>query len=451
MSTELDLIVLGGGSGGIASARRAASHGARVALIENARLGGTCVNVGCVPKKVMWHAAQVVETLHDARDYGFAPDLAGAVAGHDWARLRARRDAYIERLNGIYAANLDRSQVALWRGRGRLLGHGVVEVNGQRLRAKRILVATGGRPAALDVPGAELAINSDGFFTLDHCPRRVVIVGAGYIAVELAGVLQALGAQVTLLVRGERLLRHFDAMLGDALLDACRASGIDVRLHTQITTIARDDRGLQVEMGDGVTQATDVVLTAVGRVPNTGDCGLGGAGVELDDRGHVIVDEWQETSVAGIAAVGDVTARPALTPVAIAAGRRWADRCFGGQPERKLDYADIPSVIFSHPPIGSVGLSEVDARRRHGDAVRVYTSRFSALYYGVLERKSDTHMKLVCLGDEQRVVGVHVIGDGADELLQGFAVAVRMGACKRDFDDTVAIHPTSAEELVTMV
>lgn len=445
MTTHFDLIVLGGGSGGMATARRAARCGANVALVEAGRLGGTCVNVGCVPKKIMWHAAQIAETMHEAAGYGFTVPH----AGHDWATLRSRRDAYVARLNDIYARNLDTSGVELLRGHGKLVGADQVAVNGRRLQARRVMLATGGRPTPLPVEGGELALDSDGFFALKARPERVAVVGAGYIAVELAGVLQALGAQVTLLVRGERLLRHFDPMLGTALLDAMRAAGVKVRLHAPVTAIQRQRAFLRVECGSEPLMV-DEVIAAVGRQPNTADCGLQEVGVALGKSGHVIVDEWQESSVAGVAAIGDVTGHHLLTPVAIAAGRRWADRVFGGQGQRKLAYENIPTVVFSHPPIGTVGLTEGQARATHGDAVRIYTSHFKALYYGVLDAKADTDMKLVCVGEEERVVGVHLIGMGADEMLQGFAVAVRMGATKRDFDDTVAIHPTSAEELVTM-
>ncbi len=440
-----DFVVLGGGSGGIAAARRAAQHGARVALLEPGRLGGTCVNQGCVPKKIMWHAAQLAHAFEDAAGYGFT---VGA-ARHDWPKLKAAREAYIARLNGIYRANLEKDGVQLLQGRGRLRDAQQVEVNGQILRAPHLLIATGGRPERPQIPGAELGIDSDGFFALDHCPARVAVVGGGYIAVELAGMLRALGAQVTLLVRGQ-LLRNFDRMLADALLEAMRAQGIELRLGARVQSVARAGAGLRAQLQNGDTTECDTLIWAIGRSPNSADTGLEAAGVRTDASGFIATDPFQNTSVAGVYAVGDVTGRAALTPVAIAAGRRLADRLFGGQPGRHLEYGQIPTVVFSHPPIGTVGLSEEAARTQYGEAVKVYTSRFNALYYGVLEHKTPSHMKLVTVGPEEKVVGLHVIGPGADELLQGFAVALRMGATKRDFDDTVAIHPTSAEELVTM-
>jgi len=446
MTDKFDLIVLGGGSGGIAAARRAAQYGARVALIESGLLGGTCVNVGCVPKKIMWHAAQIAEMLAEAAGYGF--DIAGW--SHHWARLRERRDAYIRRLNGIYLHNLEASGVTLIRGRGVLQSARAIEVEGRLLQAPRLLIATGGRPRPLPIPGAQLAINSDGFFALDHCPRSVAVVGSGYIAVELAGVLQALGAKVHLLVRSGQLLRSFDAMLSETLAQALTQSGVDVRFQTQLTGLTDAGAGLQAQLDDGSVLTVDTVLTAIGRDPNTADCGLGAAGVALDDNGDIAVDDWQQSSVPNIFAVGDVTGRMELTPVAIAAGRRLADRLYGDQADCRLHYENIPSVVFSHPPIGTVGLSEAEARKQYGDAVKIYQSRFKSLYYSVLDHPVETRMKLVCVGADEKVVGLHVIGMGADELLQGFAVAVRMGATKRDFDDTVAIHPTSAEELVTM-
>ncbi|MDP3294709.1 MAG: glutathione-disulfide reductase [Nevskia sp.] len=443
---SFDLAVLGGGSGGIATARRAAQYGAKVVLIEPARLGGTCVNVGCVPKKLMWHAAQIAGTLAEATGYGF--DL--APHSHDWPRLVERREAYIRRLNGIYRDGLDRDRVSLVEGCGRLLPDGRVACGDQVVAARHVLIATGGQPQRPAIPGAELGIDSDGFFALRTMPKRVAVVGAGYIAVELCGVLRALGAEVTLIVRGQRLLSSFDAMLGETLSAELVQQDVHIRYGCEVQRLEQQGGSLNAGLNDGTSITIDTLIWATGRRANTEGLGLVEAGVALDDAGHIVVDDWQNSSRDGVYAVGDVTGRVSLTPVAIAAGRRLADRLFDGQSERRLDYANIASVVFSHPPIGTVGLSEDLARKQHGDAVKIYTTRFKALYYGLLDHKHETAMKLVCAGPEQKVVGVHVIGVGADEMIQGFAVAVRMGATKSDFDDTVAIHPTSAEELVTM-
>ena len=442
-----DYLVLGGGSGGIASARRAAQYGARVLLIEPGRLGGTCVNVGCVPKKLMWHAAQIAGTLAEAQGYGF--DLGSHP--HDWTRLVDRREAYVRRLNGIYREGLAKDRVQVLEGWGRMLPDGTVACGDTRIAAKHVLIATGGRPQPPSVPGAELGIDSNGFFALRQRPASVVVVGGGYIAVELAGVLRALGTEVTVIIRGERLLGSFDAMLGDELHEAMRHHGIRLRFGSQVAKVEKSGEQLRITLGDGQVIASESLIWATGRQPNTAGLGLAEAGIALDARGHVVVDEWQDTARPNVHAVGDVCGHVPLTPVAIAAGRRLSDRLFGGKTDRRLDYANIPSVVFSHPPIGTVGISEAQAIERHGiAAVKVYRTRFKALYYGLLEVKQDTSMKLVCVGADERVVGVHIIGNGADEMVQGFAVAVRMGATKRDFDDTVAIHPTSAEELVTM-
>lgn len=444
---DYDFLVLGGGSGGLACARRAASYGARVAVVEPGPLGGTCVNVGCVPKKVMWNAARIADAFADAADYGF--DLDGW--GHDWARLVGRRQDYIARLNAIYARNLDNDGVTLIRGRARFGAPGAVLVDGRELRAAHILIATGGHPSRPDVPGADLGIDSDGFFGLTEMPRRVCIAGSGYIAMELAGLLHALGAEVTVAIRRERVLRDFDVLLGEALMERMRADGIRFLTGTRVTRLEKATNGLRAHFSVAHEAATfDTVLWAIGREPNTAELALERVGVETDTRGYVVTDTYQNTGAEGIYALGDVAGRFELTPVAIAAGRRLADRIFGGQADRRLDYENIPSVIFSHPPIGSVGLSERDARARFGGDVHVFESRFNDLYYGVMDRKVQTHMKLIAVGAEQRIVGCHVIGMGADEMLQGFAVALRMGATKRDFDDTVAIHPTAAEEMVTM-
>ena len=445
---HVDYLVIGGGSGGLASARRAAAYGARVALIEADALGGTCVNVGCVPKKVMWNAAEIAGALQHAAGYGFDVQ----VRGHDFAGLRQRREAYIERMRGHYVKNLEKDGVQLIRGRAHFSGARQVTVGDRVLSADHVLIATGGAPTFPNIPGAGLGLSSDGFFALEALPKRALIVGAGYIAVELAGVLRSLGSEVTLAMRNERPLRGFDHLLGDALREALEQSGVHVRLSTAVASVVSKPNGERVAtLDDGHTlPAVDALFWAIGRHANTAGLGLELASVRCDATGHVVADEWQNSTAPGVYALGDVTGRATLTPVAIAAGRRLSDRLFGGKPESKLDYQDIPSVVFSHPPIGSVGISEVDARAQYGDDVKVYTTRFTNMFYAVTEHKELTHMKLVCVGKDERVVGVHVIGRGADEMIQGFAVAVKMRATKADFDRTVAIHPTASEELVTM-
>jgi len=445
MTRDYDLIVIGGGSGGVATARRAASYGARCAVIEAGRLGGTCVNVGCVPKKIMWYAATLAHTLGEAGGYGFE------IGEHrfDWASLKHDRDAYVVRLNDVYARMLDNAGVTRIEGYGCFVDAHTVAVNGEHYQARHVLIATGGQPRVPELPGAELGITSDGFFGLEDCPSRVAVVGSGYIAVELAGVLQSLGSKVTILTRRESVLRSFDAMLRETLMAEMAASGIEFCHHTQMQAVERAANGLQIQHSQGMLEA-DCLLWAVGRDPATAGLNLEAAGITTDSRGVIPVDDFQNTAVAGVYAVGDVTGRYELTPVAIAAGRRLADRLFDGQTERHLEYEMIPTVIFSHPPIGTVGLTEAEARAHHGDAVSVYTTRFTPMYHAFTPHPAKTAMKLICIGPEERIVGCHVIGLGADEMLQGFAVAIRMGAYKRDFDDTVAIHPTSAEELVTL-
>ena len=448
MATDFDLIVIGGGSGGLACAQRAADHGARTLVIESHRLGGTCVNVGCVPKKIMWSAAQLAHAAHDAHDYGFELTL----ARHDWALLKRKRDAYIERLNGIYLGNLEHRGVTLVRARARLTAAQCVTADGQEYRAPHIVLATGGHAVVPAIPGAGLGITSDGFFDLPERPARIAIVGSGYVAVELAGVFAALGSRPTMVMRGERLLRHFEPFLGEHLRDTMVGEGLEVVTQATPAALHRDAAGaLQLELAGGQRLGPfDCVLWAISRIAAVAGLGLEPLHVARDAAGFVHTDAYQQTNVPGLYAIGDVTGRVQLTPVAIAAGRRLADRVFGGQSERRLDYENIPTVIFSHPPIGTVGLTEAQARSRHGEDVKVYTRSFVPLHHAITARKPRTLMKLVTVGAEQRVAGVHMIGPGVDEMLQGFAVAVRMGATKRDFDDTVAIHPTSAEELVTM-
>jgi glutathione reductase (NADPH) len=447
MPVHYDYIAIGGGSGGLASAQRAAEYGARAAVVEPGRLGGTCVNVGCVPKKLMWTAVTLGHALEDARGYGF--DV--AVHGHDWPRLKAARDAYVLRLNGIYAANLEKRKVAWLRGAARFVDAHTLAVGDEVITAPHIVIATGGRPAWPSIPGADLGLSSDGFFELAERPQRVAIVGSGYIAAELAGVFAGLGSRVSSFVRHDRLLRNFDVMLSAALAREMAAQGVELVPHAVPASLARTAAGLELGLADGrAFGGFDCVLWAIGRTPASDRLELGRAGVACYDDGVVITDRYQNTNVAGVYAIGDVTGREGLTPVAIAAGRRLADRLFGGQPERHLDYEMIPTVVFSHPPIGSVGLTEAAARELHGESVRTYGAGFVPMHHALTEAKRRVEMKLVCVGAEERIVGLHVIGHGADEMLQGFAVAVKMGARKRDFDDTVAIHPTVAEEFVTM-
>ena len=447
MLNRFDLLVIGGGSGGIAHARRAAEYGATVAVIEYGPLGGTCVNVGCVPKKVMWYTASHAHHFEHAADYGF--DV--SVNGHDWAALKSRRDSYVHRLNGIYENNLDKSGVTTITGTARFVDAHTVTVEEQHYQADRIVVATGGQPIVPDIPGAELGITSDNFFELEERPRRVLVAGSGYIAVELAGVFNGLGSETQLVVRKDSIIREFDSMLGEQLMEAMRKDGVSIDTRVIPASVEQTEDGLVLHAEDGRTFGpVDCLLWAIGRSPNVASLELGSAGVLSDDSGFIPTDEFQQTNVENIFALGDVTGRAALTPVAIAAGRRLADRLYGGMDGRHLDYKLIPTVVFSHPPIATVGMTEDAARAEYGDAVKVYSSGFTPMYYALGDKKQRSVMKLVVAGDDERVLGCHVIGEGADEMMQGFAVALRMGATKADFDDTVAIHPSNAEELVTM-
>jgi len=444
----LDYLVIGGGSGGVASARRARRYGARVALVERAELGGTCVNRGCVPKKIQWNAGDLAERLVDLADYGI---LVGGEVSLDHAALRAGNRAHVQKLNQLYAAHLQREGIEVVAGTARFVAPGVVAVGDKQLTARHLLIATGSRPVVPSVPGAELGITSDDWFELDAVPPRLLVLGGGYIAVELAGIARALGGVVTLACRGPMPLSRFDELIRRTLAEELNQRGIALVPdwitgsldRTPDGIIARSDQGAQLG-------PFDAVLWATGRRANVEGLGLDALGAELDADGTIRVDAFQTTNVPNTYAIGDVTARPQLTPVAIAAGRRLADRLFGGQPEARVDYESIPTVIFSHPPIGVVGLTEEEARRQYGDAVRVYVTRFTNLYHAVTARKSITAMKLVVAGSEERILGIHTVGQGADELIQGFAVAVKMGATKADLDRTMAIHPTAAEELVTL-
>ena len=441
-----DLICIGGGSGGIATARRAAEYGAKVAVIEGARLGGTCVNVGCVPKKLFWQAAEVMEAVHGAA----AINIEGVGAGRfNWAAFKGQRDAYIQRLNGIYASNLAKAGITLIEGFARFVDEHTVQVGERQYQARHIVIATGGRPERPPVPGAELGSVSDDFFTLESQPREAVIVGGGYIACEIAGVLQALGTQAHLVIRGDRLLRTLDPDITEVLEKALTEQGVQIHRGRQVRELSRAGAIYQATLDDGTTLNADFFLWAMGRAANTDQLDLPKAGVATRANGEIIVDEYQNTNVAGIYALGDNTGALALTPVAIAAGRQLAKRLFLKDKTAKLDYQNIPTVIFTHPPIGSVGLTETQARAGGGE-IKVYRTKFTPMRRAFAVHKPQTLMKLICAGPEERVVGIQMIGDGVDEMLQGFAVAVKLGATKGDFDRTVAIHPTSSEELVTL-
>lgn len=441
-----DFLVIGGGSGGLACAKRAAAHGASVALVEAGRLGGTCVNVGCVPKKVMWNAASIAESIKYAKDYGFSlGDMA-----FQWTDLKRSRDAYIERLNGIYKRGLDKSGVTEIAGYARFVDSHTVEVRGQLLRGDRILLATGGRPLVPAIAGAEMGITSDGFFELEKQPKHVAIVGAGYIATELAGVFKALGSEVTLLMRGKLPLRGFDSLLRETLMEEMRKDGMNLLTCTELERVERDEEGLlTLFAGEQKLEGLDCLLWATGRVPNSDKIGLEHTDVQTDERGFVVVDSFENTSAPHIHAIGDVTGRVQLTPVAIAAGRKLADRLFGGKPEAHLSYENVPTVVFTHPPIGTVGLTEEEALQQFGaDEVQVYTSRFTNMFYSIVEHRVQTAMKVIAVGEKRKVVGIHAIGLGVDEMIQGFAVALQMGATLADLNRTIAIHPTASEELV---
>ncbi|NBC97560.1 glutathione-disulfide reductase [Atlantibacter hermannii] len=449
MTRHYDYLAIGGGSGGIASINRAAMYGKKCALIEAKELGGTCVNVGCVPKKVMWHAAQIAEAIHlYGPDYGFDT----TVNHFDWKKLVASRTAYIDRIHTSYETVLKKNIVDVIRGFARFVDAHTVEVNGETITADHILIATGGRPSIPSVPGAEYGIDSDGFFELDAMPKRVAVVGAGYIAVEIAGVVNALGADTHLFVRKHAPLRNFDPLIVETLVEVINTEG--PTLHTQAipeAVVKNADGSLTLQLEDGRSETVDCLIWAIGREPANDTFNLEATGVKTNEKGYIVVDKFQNTSVEGIYAVGDNTGAVELTPVAVAAGRRLSERLFNNKPEEHLDYTNIPTVVFSHPPIGTVGLTEPQAREQYGDdQVKVYKSSFTAMYTAVTSHRQPCRMKLVCVGPEEKIVGIHGIGFGMDEILQGFAVALKMGATKKDFDNTVAIHPTAAEEFVTM-
>ncbi|UKE49620.1 glutathione-disulfide reductase [Xanthomonas translucens] len=445
---DYDLLVLGGGSGGLATAFRAAGLGARVAILEPGALGGTCVNIGCVPKKAMWLAADLVGRIDLARDIGFSIPSSTL----SWPQLVAHRQGYIGNIHASYRRRLDADGVVLIPQRGRLLDAHTVECgDGVRVSAAHVVIATGAHALRPPIEGAELGRVSDDFFNLCEPPPRVAIVGGGYIAVELAGLLQALGSRVALFVQGERLLERFDAELALQLGENLRHQGVRLHFGYRASALRRAADGIQLHAAHTQPSETfDQVFFAIGRRPNSQDLGLEALGVRLGDKREIVVDDYQNTDVPGLYAIGDVAGKVGLTPVAIAAGRKLMERLFGDRPQARLDYDNVPSVVFSHPPLGQVGLGEAQARARYGAAVTVYRSHFRPMLHALAGSPQRSLFKLVCVGEDQRVVGFHLLGDGADEILQGFAVALKLGVTKRQLEDTVAIHPTSAEEVVLM-
>jgi len=446
-----DLVVIGAGSGGLATSKRAASYGARVAIIEDDRVGGTCVIRGCVPKKLMVYAAEFAHAFEDAKGYGWqaqTPEL-------DWPALVAARDKNVAGLEATHERLLKEAGVELIRGRARITSPHEVEVGGRRIGAATILVATGTRPMLPAIDGIDHVITSDGFFELKEQPREVAVIGGGYIACELAGVFQALGTRVHLIYRGDLPLRGFDGDLRRELDSAMRTAGMQVHSRTLVTRCSKSDAGtftLDLQGPDGACSLSvdRCLLYATGRIPNTEGLGLQEVGVALDELGNVVCHEDASTAVPSIAAIGDVTGRSPLTPVAIQAGRLWADRIYGGR-NVPMSYENIPTAVFTDPPIGTVGAGEEEARAVYGaDAIRVYRARFRPMLHSLSGRESFTMVKLVVRNEDERVLGCHLIGKDAAEIIQGFAVAVKMGATKRDFDATVGIHPSTAEELVTL-
>lgn len=447
MNNHFDLIAIGGGSGGLAAAEIAAQLGKRVAIVEAGRMGGTCVNNGCVPKKVMWYAAHLAHAVDDASHFGVPSQRKNT----DWEKLVQGRDKYIRGINNYWDGYVSSHHITLINGFAHFVGPKVIEVNGVQYSADHIVIATGSKPIVPNVPGAEIGITSDGFFELKEQPRRVAVIGSGYIGVELSGVLRALGSDVTLIARDSELLARFDPMIRSVLEQEMKKQGVRIYKNIDTVALSNSDEGITIKSRDGyIVAGFDTVIWAVGRTPNTQRLNLEAAGVNVDRAGYIPVDEFENTNVSGVYAIGDITGKAALTPVAIAAGRKLAHRLFNGRPDSKVDYTNIPSVVFSHPPIGTVGLTETEARERFGRDVTVYKTRFTPMRYALAEHGMTTAMKLVCIGKDEKVVGAHIIGDGADEMLQGFAVAVKMGARKANFDNTIAIHPSSAEELVTM-
>ncbi len=439
-----DLICIGGGSGGIATANRAARYGANCAVIEPNALGGTCVNVGCVPKKLLWYAAEHAASSRRAQDYGFDQ----TTERFDWSAFVGKRQNYIEWLNQRYQQTLTANSVDIIKGSAYFLDNHTINVAGTKLTAEHIVIASGGTPIMPALSGIEHAISSDQFFALTTQPKKIAIIGSGYIAVELACALQVLDSETHLFIRKQRVLGGFDTMLQQALFDSMQQHGIQIHTNSLLIAIQQTD---SLNLITSATQSGfDCILVAVGRKPNINALQLTNTDIKLNSDDTILVDDNEKTSVDHIYAIGDVTGKKNLTPVAIAAGRRLAERLYNSANNNALNYENIPTVIFTHPPIATVGLTEQQARVKHGDNLNIYQTQFTPLSQALQRNKLASQMKLITEKTTEKIIGIHLFGEGADEMLQGFATALNMGATKFDFDNTVPIHPTSAEELVTL-
>ncbi|UYV81121.1 GSR [Cordylochernes scorpioides] len=447
---DFDVVVLGGGPGGLSFSKNAANFGAKVALIEMNKLGGTCLNLGCVPKKLCYLFSTLAEQLHDLPHYGMDVTLNKI----DWATFKTKRDQFISKMNQLYTDGISELKIAYFHGVAKFVDATHVEVLGHVLTARKFVIATGTQPnVPADVQGTENGITSDEFFDMESVPRKCVVIGGGYVAMELVTILNAFNSKVITLVRSDRLLKNFDHMIGDIMKDILQDSNITVMLNTRITQIIEDEKNTKsVLLHNGnMIDGVDCIIWATGRVPRK-NLGLDKTGVRTNQLGFIQVDDYQNTSVKNIYALGDVCGRYALTPVAIAAGTKLARRLFGDNPSAKVDYTTIPTVIFTNPPIASVGLSEREAFSEYGrDNIRVYKKEFIPLYYAVMETKPLAHMKLVCLrGGGEKILGLHIIGMHADEVLQGFSVAIKIGLTKKQLDDAISVHPTIAEEILSI-
>ncbi|MCD1146748.1 glutathione-disulfide reductase [Peptoniphilus sp. KCTC 25270] len=443
-----DYIVIGGGSGGIATANRAAQYGKKVLLIEKQDIGGTCVNRGCVPKKVYWNGAHIAQIFkHFAKDYGFEN---GEPTFH-FQTLKKAQESYRGRSKEAYEKGFQSRGVKVIEGEAKFVDSHTVEVNGEKFSANHITIATGARPNLLPIPGAEFLDTSETFFTWETLPEKIAVIGGGYIGTEISGLLNALGVETHFYIRKDKPLHKFEDFIIDAVMEEMEKSGIQFHTGVSPTKVEKTTEGLTLTLDNGDTEIFDRILCATGITPNSENLNLEAAGVETDKKGFILSNEWEETNVKGIYSVGDINGKTPLTPVAIMAGRKLSNRLFNGEKEAKMDYSLIPTVVFTHPAMGTIGLSLKEAEEKYGkDSVKAYTSSFVNMFTGATSHRITNKMMLVTVGEEEKIVGLHLFGEGTDEMLQGFAVAITMGATKKDFDSTIAIHPTGAEEVVTM-